>query len=133
MTDGDEKILTEDDMELKIKMQSEITQKLQMIDQDLTKLLVYLMNLRKNDKLIQVTLGLNDQLVLQELVWPEDLKSSKKIEKAGVEIADWLDRFSLQWTNIMTDEQKAEFKRISAKLLKELFGFVKEAKGANDV
>jgi len=92
MTDGDEKILTEDDMELKIKMQSEITQKLQMIDQDLTKLLVY----------------------------------SKKIEKAGLEIG-------LQWTNIMTDEQKAEFKRISAKLLKELFGFVKEAKGANDV
>lgn len=34
-----------------------------------------MMNLRDADKLFQVTLGLNDQLVFQELVWPEDLKA----------------------------------------------------------
>jgi len=92
------------------------------LKQDPELVFIGMMNLRKNDKLIQVTLGLNDQLVLQELVWPEDLKS---FEDQQIEVKNsLLETAKSLLEQSVTEFQPEDYRKGSRKRLSDLVSWV---------
>lgn len=81
---------------------------LDFIEKNPNVVLIGRVNLRKAEKIFQVTRGLNGQMILQELVWPEDLRefdapvytySEKTFELASTFILQCIETYDAQdWT-----------------------------------